>query len=394
MRRILNYKDFLTVENGHAVRYVEAVTKYCTRTVYRIDDQGNETARHLYYAPICGYLFAEDYTEWDIPGFNINQFRFFNSEPITERDKDTLKTVYPEFRWTMEKAGCITLARAMILLQTWLKFPKVELLIGAGLTRLAYNRNFLSGKPEMQKKVLAFIRKYDVAKDWPLNKIQFIVNGRGNADDFDRWQQFRDRNGKIVEYKWFKKYGPDTRLRDLYNDYEYMAEQCGHNMKDPYWRYPADIRKAHDKVMAELDAIREAEEIERKKKLNREQRNKKKRFLSMAAEFAKATVRSKGLTAYVPQDIADVKKQADTLHQCLIRCDYICKVANKKCLLVFITDNEGKPVATAEIRPNGKLGQFYADEQAKNIHPSKQCQKLIDKWLEKYSQQAVSKMAA
>ena len=103
-------------------------------------------------------------------------------------------------------------------------------------------------------------------KDWNLNKILFAIK-KGSARDFDRWMQFRTKCGKLVEYKWWKKYGAecDYATLDTYTDYLRMCMRCGHNTKDPYWKYPKDINAAHEKVQAEYERVLEAERIARDK---------------------------------------------------------------------------------------------------------------------------------
>lgn len=60
-------------------------------------------------------------------------------------------------------------------------------------------------------------------------------------------------------------------------------------------------------------------------------------------------------------------------------------------MLVFIADSEGKPVATAEIMPNLKIGQFYADQHGQDIEtmrPKDDAKAVLDEWMSKYSKMA------
>lgn len=89
-----------------------------------------------------------------------------------------------------------------------------------------------------------------------------------------------------------------------------------------------------------------------------------------------------GYSIFVPQDVLTIEKQAKDLHQCLVYAGYIDKVINKKCLLVFV-QKDGKSIATAELYPDNKLGQFYADElDRKNCRPTQEVKKAFNKWLE------------
>ena len=58
----------------------------------------------------------------------------------------------------------------------------------------------------------------------------------------------------------------------------------------------------------------------------------------------------------------------------------------QSCLMVFIADENGKPVATAEILPGGRLGQFYGNELYRDpakMEPSKDAEMVVSKWLKK-----------
>lgn len=101
----------------------------------------------------------------------------------------------------------------------------------------------------------------------------------------------------------------------------------------------------------------------------------------------KKTLRKNGFVVSIPDSIKTVIKQAKVLHQCLVSADYIGKMADRRCLLVFISTKEGAPVATAEILPSGKVGQFYGDERARDINktkPGKKAQEALDAWLKKF----------
>lgn len=71
--------------------------------------------------------------------------------------------------------------------------------------------------------------------------------------------------------------------------------------------------------------------------------------------------------------------QADVLHQCIITAKYDEKVINNTCLIVFVREN-GIPRATAQVYKNGNIGQFYADEKAKDIHPTEDIKKAFGQW--------------
>ena len=105
----------------------------------------------------------------------------------------------------------------------------------------------------------------------------------------------------------------------------------------------------------------------------------------VVGKWLKKTLRKNGFVVSIPGDIKTIQKQAKKLHQCLVSFDYIGKMADRRCLLVFISTKEGAPVATAEILPSGKVGQFYGDERDRyNMKPDKKAQEALDAWLKKF----------
>lgn len=391
------FTDFITVEDGKVVRYVEArwpATKTHSAgnvTVYRINDDGKEQVRYLDYRPICGYMVDlefEDDSWYNVSGScralrtGANVF----SSPLTEKETRGILTVYPEFKWTLQKAGQVNPAKAMKLLIAWKKDNRTELLVGAHLDNLVANGNFLRMKNERQKAVLAFIRKTPEAELWTLAKILFVMHGR-TPDEYDAWLRFRSSYGLGCAFDVFKYLDGNRHALDMYNDYIRMAKRAGHDVKDPYWKFPKELKKAHDKVMKEVERIKAAERLARKKEATRREREKKANFEKVVGKWLKKKVRKNGLVVSIPVDIKSVQHQAKVLHQCLVSADYIGKMADRRCLLVFIATREGAPVATAEILPNGKVGQFYGDERSRErekMKPGKEAREALDAWLHKF----------
>jgi hypothetical protein len=401
------YHNHIRIEDGHVVRYVCAVWPATRKReggeldVYRIDDEGREEVRNLCYIPICGYMVdppEKGYKPypWSVTYTSCKAFKEDNVGHFDWSAKEGLEKmvqVYPEFRYTLQKAGEVRLAEAMRLLIDWKKEPKTELLVGAGYKRLIHNGNFARMTPTKQKEVLSFIRKTEGAELWTLQKVLFVLNKRGTAEDFDAWQKFKLLYGNFTyfcDFRWFKKYGPDHDLLVRYNDYMNMAKRCGHNLKEDYWKYPSDINKAHDKVMNELKRVLKLEKQareERAREIAKIKKNKSSYFAKISAIFDGKTARKNGFIAFVPANITAVIKQAKALNQCLMTCDYPGKMARKECLLVFIADRKGNPIATAELTKQGKVNQFYGDEKNRDIKimkPGAKVHDALNSWLDKY----------
>lgn len=400
------FEDVVTIEDGVLFRTVIAKWGATKRrdsgchAVYRIDENGNESCRALMYSCYSGYRIDETELKnrkWYDPGISLDLFKFGRYEQLRSfdgTDAERIYRIYPDFKYVVQKAGEMPVAKMFNILIAWKKNHNVELLIGAKLDNLALNKSFARLTKPKQKAVLNFIRVTPGADGWSLAKINFVMNRKGTPEDFDAWQKFRPLS-KVVDYKWFNKYGPDRDKYILYCDYTQMAKYCGHDMKEDYWKYPKSIKKAHDKVMKQYRLILEAEAIAAKKARAKEAREKERNFKKFAGAFCESVSTACGLVAYIPQTFGKVSEHAKALHQCLTYADYTGKMAKRDCLLVFIADVEGHSVATAEIAPNGNVVQFYADEdreEAEDMKPTAEAQTVLDKWLKDFGKDAVKAM--
>ena len=192
-----------------------------------------------------------------------------------------------------------------------------------------------------------------------------------------RWVQ-----SDIETWRYLKKKYPDTystqNITSYYYDYLSMCERAGHNIEDPYWKYPSDMYKSHDKVSQELENMAKSAEGLQGEYL--------KAIMQPLAEKFNAVV--DGYKIFIPTEYEDIKKQCDVLYQCLIRNNYVNNVIQQDELLVFIWDTEDKPIATAQVYYDKTLGQFYADERGhsrgESCEPSEEVKAAFNKWLDSF----------
>lgn len=392
----LHFSDRLEVSRGMVYRYVRASWKKTKNhaagsvDVYRIDDRGVAEVRYLVrniYG--CYFIDASElrHPEWLEPIGDLATFKNGHSGYMMDEDRELVCACYPKFSYTLKKAGEITRADCLNYLKAWKEDDRVELLIGAKLDHLATNKTFLRLNQEQQRAILNFIRSTPGAETWNYNKLRFVMGGKGTPQDFDAWQSFRDYCSHVVPFGWWKKYGPDLDLYSLYKDYERMAWDCGHDMRDPYWKYPKDIGKAHDKVMREYKRVQEALKIAKAKELAEKEKKQRAEFVKLTEKYRDCSIELDGVVAYIPDSIESIRKQADKLHQCLVTAGYVNKMISGKCCLVFFRDAKGKPLATAEILANGKTGQFYGDERGRirnKMTPGNKCQECLQAYRTKF----------
>ena len=147
------FTDYISKCRGMVVRYVLA-TWPATRshtagsvTVYREFENGKKQVRKLCYHPISGYCIdPRDSDKWCSAIMECNAIsNGYNvyGHALTDKEIETIVDVHPNFKWTLKKAGSCSCAKALKLLQQWIKDPNIELLVGAHYDSLAMNKSFV-----------------------------------------------------------------------------------------------------------------------------------------------------------------------------------------------------------------------------------------------------------
>lgn len=321
---------------------------------------------------------------------------------ISKRSLDNILELYPNFIYCIMKMPSQDLKTTLVfdLLQTWKKHPECEGLIALGLYKLAMNKNLYKLTLPKRKQIIKWIsqniNKEQINLDrLSLVNIQTIIKYKMTLEEYDDYQKtsgghyVRGKYGTtrwcmsdVETWRYLKKKYPDSyssyNITNYYYDYLSMCERAGHNIDDPYWKFPSDMYKSHDKVSEELKNMANAAEGLQGEYL--------KAIMKPLADKFDAVV--DGYRIFIPTEYEDIKKQCDTLYQCLIRNNYVNKVIQQEEILVFVWKEDGTPIATAEVFYDKKLGQFYGDERGhsrgESCLPSDEVQAAFNKWLETF----------
>lgn len=388
---ICDYSDRLEIQNGLLVRIVTATArkdKTKNLDVYKQFENGDCFCRNLYYS-LFGYRVGfpdetnslyrkgylgfvqklEDYAE-------CSEIKSFFSRNISDDEKLSVASFYPDFKYIFKKTD-LTIRNTLAALAIWKNHREIEYILAAGFKRVALNKSFWKLTEAKQKPVCDFMRKNPQWKNYSLADIQTAIRFRIGREDFNLYKDFcfMNRNVSYDVYKYLCKIGKDNIGGVfLYRDYKALLLQTSHNAKDEYWLYPKDLQKKHDELREEVRRKNDLEEIERLKK-------KQNDYVEAVRNLFKFSAKIDGYSVYVPETIEDIKLQAEKLNQCLIQCDYISKVINKSCVLVFIRKN-GEPVATVQLLSGDRIGQFYANElDRNNCLPTDEVRNVFSKWL-------------
>ena len=320
----------------------------------------------------------------------------YPSNNTSDTDIENVLKVYPDFKYVINKINRADLNNPLLfdILNVYKKHPEVEGLCKLGLYRIALNQQLYKLTLPKRKQVIKFIMDHhtEMDKHTTLRSIQACMKYKSDLTTYKKYQNiwwkrtfeeylYLIKKGYIqyekVKDMDYEKETPDSvNTRRLYDDYLEMCKKVGHDLKDSYWHFPSNLQKSHAKVMEELKEVRETAS-----------KLKGDYLKAVMKPMLKYNRQVNGYDIFVADDIEIIQKQCDALYQCLIRNGYINKVLMQEEILVFIWKDE-KPIATAEIFYNGKLGQFYGDErghrEGKDCTPDKEVQDAFNEWFKTF----------
>lgn len=384
-----SYTERLVLRNGNIYRVVNAHYKKTNMEVlYQIGGKKDYHVRNLSENYVCGWLFNDpnDKFSWYDRKTDTHHDRYeidnwwkwhgscsvcgVNTQTLDEIETIILKSKHKEFVYTFRAYrqyydNNYRTWEVFDLLNAWLEDHRVEYLMKLGQYRLAIKHKaiFRLGK-EKQAQVIKTL-KDNVGKHF-VNYNELLASAKG----IENYYLYKTCNNNTELYKYLLKQNVE---KSVYDNYLYMAKENGHNIDDPYWKYPSHLRERHNQMMREQNNIKLAKEKKIVEKIS-----------EIGTKLAKKLNKQiNGYDIAVASSIDDIQEQAETLSQCLMRCDYYKEYANKKCILLFIKKGNER-LATAEIFYNKKspLGQFYADEQDRNnCIPNTELKDTLNTWL-------------
>lgn len=376
------YDQSFDIIDGKLTHRVVASWKNFSLEVFQRDETQTRT-RNLEFNPIAGYgvyfpgekvyggtVALEEWTmDWNVRPY-------FGEEIPIAYDQEKVCRIYPDFRYIFSKCD-LTYSEVMDLIPIWKAEPKVELLLANGWKNLAFSRQFLFRmRPEKRKRILRAMRDF-VGENPTISEAEKIAEGF-SLDNLEIYRDYRLRDVRRILTKKMADYvhnrQDDLDLRE-YSDYLLMVKKAGHDLGDDYWACPSDFRKQHQKVIRECNRI---DKLNKERELAEKQERYEKAVHSMLGKVAEVGT----IHVFVPKTCQEIQHHADKLHQCLVTADYIGKVSKGECVLVFITEN-GKPLATAELKPKGKkykVGQFYGDERKRDYMAPQRAKEALNEW--------------
>lgn len=327
------------------------------------------------------------------------------SDNITESEKELIISFYPDFKYVFKKHEMTSKREVMKILRVWIEHHEAELVLAIGFEKVALNGNFWRLSEKNRKATCLFMRQNPQFSDLSLREIREAMRANDPVEYgvylkvIPSWHRSSNPRGwypciSFEDYKYMRRqqkkfkssYNDEehafNELVNIYNDYIRMLYRSDHNTKDEYWRYPSDIQAFHDRLQEEERIKEEAQRIAEAKAEAKRLKAKQLAFKRIVKKFEKINGTIDGFSIFVTSDYCEWQRQADALHQCICAAGYYQGTADGNYTIVFI-QKEGVPVATAQVYPDGRIGQFYGDEiDRANCAPSDEVRAAFNKWLE------------
>lgn len=355
--------------------------------VYRQYDDGREEVRNLAVSSMGGYfLYDTKPDSWGKPWIDCKALRephtssymVFTNLGATEYAQ--IVDRHPGFRWMLDKILAnrpgVQVVEVIEYIRAWVRWPECERLYNGEYYRLCLSESFAVATYRKQCEIMQYLKQHPEIRDPGFGEILTLMKSGMSQDDYYMIKRYhigadllKYLHAQLRKGTVFKEDYSLEALYGVYKDYIEMVASNGHDKKQDYWKYPSDLREAHDKVMREAANIKAATLKKRQEK-----------YTAAVKKFIGKTVEDGNIRVFVPESVEEISLQASVLHQCLVTADYIGKVIDRKCLLVFLV-LDGRPMATAELDRYGELVQFYADERWVNMKPGKDAEDALNKWI-------------
>lgn len=260
-------------------------------------------------------------------------------------------------------------------IKLWINYPKVELLMKAGCTRIVSdicNSGVYSCHPsifnKLSKKDLSMIKKFNVSyselqmyrkikiEDYDLLKKAVVVH----YDD----ARMEHKVDKTINYLYRNKYS----VRD-YEDYLEWCRFLGMDMKDKRVLYPSNPREAHDEVLKEFKI--------------KENKDTNEKIASFSKELEKYNYQKGGLLIFPAHSQDDLINESKVLVHCVRT--YATQVANKTTSIFFVRkkNDQNTPFYTLELR-NKRVVQCRGYKNNINVPIDESVKMFVNDWCKKF----------
>jgi len=382
--------EYLGYINKKVCRIIKAKYKDKELDVYYEDfETGKNYYRNLEYSYLSGYLvtfpgekvrysyssetYIQKLSDWQEAHFSMNITKKYNRN---ESDFLLLAEGYPKYKFILNKlmelskTYYVSLDDIFGCMRLYDVYPEMEYLICHEFFYLIGNVSIYRYTKKNKKLFMNYLlkhRKYFAqCNDLTVREIFKCAKNNINPEYHKFFKNYPEDICKYLLKNDRWKLG-----ENYYNDYKEMAIEMGHDMNDPYWKFPNNLEEAHNKVMNEKSQF----------EINK-QKEKEEQMIKVVKSLQKNNKTINGYNIFIANSTEQFIKASNVLNQCLMRAHYIDRVIKQESIIVMIWNND-TPIATAEIDYNKQVRQFYGDEKDHtNCKPTEEIQKIFYSWLE------------
>lgn len=318
----------------------------------------DEEKDRYYYVDINKGLFYNEKTH-----NSLKTLPFRKNEYTTVRDKfEEQKNYYNAYLAQLFYLNSVDILRSKLeVVDKYLNFLKT-----LNITPVEYY--YMSETTEDMEKVLEQAKK---AKEVLIDKpdlcyypAQIISQIQKNDDP--RWQEIRNDNNFTLDekdYLWrlISEYGSLKGELNYYYGYKQKYIKCisTWEFNQIISNYIQNCRELGKEPIKTPNGMREFAETALTVQRTKEERNQKKWTEIYTKLAPKVSFEYGDYTIVLPEKPNDLIIEGERMHHCV--GSYVDKVVKKQCYIVFVRrkNDPETPYITAQIKPDGKLSQYY-----------------------------------
>lgn len=354
----------------------------------------NKTARTYTYmwdaGKGCTYLSETHlYPGWKRE-IEASEFRYFNPKEILRNDTT---------RWIVNA------------LVTFANNPALEMYAKSGMDKLVDHLLAKEGKTKMvnrrAKTVKSQLRLKDntqvkklIAKkgdirflevllyekkhkfQWTPEQEEFVCDGYHHAqnDNIDTcltYMSVQKLMNRVERYR--KDYSNDWQVVSHYADYLNMRRDLGYDMTNEVFLFPNDLKKKHDQMVKETNAVKDKlHEVKKNREYPKIRANYEKWDKLYHYEDEEYVIRP-------AKEAAEIVREGRTLHHCVGGDNYLSKHNSGRTTILFLrrVREPEEPYYTIEIKENEILQWYGKNDKKPN-------EEIIGPWLEAYTERLKS----
>lgn len=380
---------------------------YVAAKTYRRKRYFKQVAVHGIHSPECLVKDIE-YSWCSMYGFKVGWYEeglakqktwYETSYWCTAEDrfyKPSSKLINPEFPLKLKnyKYSAIdkyTNEDKLQYLRIYEKYPKVELLVKAGLSsfatrktiveKLSEDKNFgkwmFKNKEELAKKhfyINALNKAYKLNK--PLAEVQMNLESKkalSIADNHRIIKEFFSKNeyDKLINYLW-----KQHSSLYIYEDYLRACKELELNMNEDKNRYPKEFMRWHDIRINELDSKRAEIDARKRKELF-------ENFTKVASKYLGLERNLKGAyITIIAKSPTELVYEGEQLHHCVGKMGYDQKFAKEQSLIFFIRNKNNPDVPFVTIEYSIKTKSILQCYGYRDSKPEEEVLNYVNKvWL-------------